>query len=167
VTVYDFKQQLAYGEAQERILDAFFAHWFAITEATRAEQRIGIDRHFTARNPDYAAPFTVEYKTDTYAHRTRCAFVETVSVAGKKQGWAYTSQAKYLIYFAPVPEGMPVPETIVVVRFTRLREHLPAWQVTHPTKSAQNADYNSSGVIVPLALLEAIAHAQFIDGEAV
>ena len=38
-TTYDFARQLAIGEAHERRIDEHFARWFAITPATRDEQR--------------------------------------------------------------------------------------------------------------------------------
>jgi hypothetical protein len=112
--------QLAKGAAAETQLDRHFADRFHITPATRAQQRQGIDRHFTHRQS--GATYTIEYKTDWTAARTGNAFVETVSVdSAAIPGWVYTSQAEWLAYF------LPDHATIYLLAFPTLRACLPQW----------------------------------------
>jgi len=146
MSVYDFDQQHAQGQRGEDYLDTFFeARGHTIYPATRSQQRQGIDRIFR-KNGKRAA---VEYKTDFVAHQTGHIFVETISVdADDKAGWAYTSQATMLVYFIP---GL---KTIYVTPLDRLREQLPGWCNSYPTRPAQNEDYATHGVLVPIAEFE-------------
>jgi len=145
-TTYDFARQLAIGEAHERRLDAHFARWFAITPATRDEQRAGIDRIFVHRTT--GARYAVEYK----AGETGNAFIETISVdATGRAGWAVSSRADILVYL------VTQPETVYAVRMTTLRRALARWQRRYPKRSAQNQGYKTWGYLVPLAELEKIA----------
>jgi len=148
MTVYDFNRQLGFGQHGENFLDAFLADDYAIVDPQR--QRDGIDRQFTHRGT--GVTFTVEIKTDRTAARTNNAFVETVSVdrAGKR-GWAYTSQAAYLLYWIP---GLDV---LYVVQFDALRAELPRWIREFPERSIPNRDYHTIGVCVPLDEFERIA----------
>lgn len=145
---YDFTTQLTQGAEGERILDNYFANWFTIRHATRLEQRNGIDRIFTREG----ATYKVEYKTDTRASQTGNAFVETVSVdtAGKR-GWAYTSEAEYLLYY------VPGPETVYIIPFAQLRRHLTQWEQQYPTRKIPNRGYQTHGLLVPLDEFERIA----------
>lgn len=151
---YTFTTQLTDGQKGERRLDAFFQKWFVIRPATDAEQRQGIDRHFTRRKDQRA--FTIEYKTDHTAGRTGNAFVETISVdTDNKPGWALTSQAQLLIYY--------IPDTgiIYVIDFARLRRNLPRWQQTYPQRAIPNRGYHTHGLLVPLLEFEKIANQIF------
>jgi len=150
--MYEFATCLKRGEAGERFLDEFFAGEFAISPATRKQQREGIDRIFTKRKT--GSVFRVEYKTDYQAHRTGNAFLETVSVdvEGKK-GWVYTSRADYLIYF--VAED----SLIYVVPFKTLRKLFPGWLKKYQQKEVANASYTSKGICVPLTEFERCAEA--------
>lgn len=147
---YDFEHQLAIGEAFERRLDQHFDRWFAITKATHAEQRAGIDRHFRHRVTDKS--YRVEYKADQQAGSTGNAFIETTSVDRTgRAGWAVASQADVLIYM------VTEPETIYAIRLVRLRQALATWQKTCRRVSAQNDGYRTWGYLVPLGELERIA----------
>src|SRR5690606_23251114 len=115
---YQFDAQHADGLAGEAFLDALFSRWYRIRPASAAQQRRGIDRWFRTATRRLA----VEYKTDHTAARTGNAFVETVSVdTAHKPGWAYTSQADYLVYYIP-PDGL-----VYVLRFAVLRRELARW----------------------------------------
>lgn len=150
MTTYHFGEQKIIGEKGEKRLDAFFLPVYQITPATDAEQRKGIDRHFVNRGTQ--ACLTVEYKTDAIANRTKRAFVETISVDARgKSGWAYSSQADWLIYF------VPGDEIVYIIRFTDLRRRLPAWAFTYPVREALNDGYKTYGLLVPLKELEEIA----------
>ncbi len=148
---YDFRTQLARGARGEAALDRLFARWYAITPATAAEQRQGIDRHFVAPP---GRQLTIEYKTDWTAARTGKAFVETVSVdTANKPGWAYTSQAEHLVYFIP-PDDL-----VYVLRFTVLREQLARWVRVYPGRAIPNRGYHTHGLLVPLREFETLAEA--------
>jgi hypothetical protein len=151
MVAYDFATQLSKGEAAERLLDAHFATWFAITPASADEQRRGMDRWWTGRKTGQR--FAVEYKTDYRAAQTGNVFIETVSVDGAKPGWAFTSQARWLIYFTPGFGG----EQVYMVVLEDLRTKLREWRERWPEKTVQNQGYTSRGVIVPLREMERVA----------
>ncbi len=146
MAVYSFDQQHEHGERGEAFLDAFFANrGHTIQPATRGQQRRGIDRVFLWDGK----MARVEYKTDFLAHETGKVFVETVSVDTEgKEGWAYSSQADLLVYYVP---GL---RRIVVLPLVELREALPAWSEQYPTRPAQNVDYATHGVLVPIGEFE-------------
>jgi len=148
---YDFATKLHEGQKHEQFIDEFSGKWYAIREATRDEQRRGIDRIFTEKKTGIVT--TVEYKADTTASRTGNAFVETVSVdTANKPGWAYTSQANWLLYYLP-QDGL-----IYLWEFATLRRHLPRWVKQYPARAIPNKGYKTHGVLVPLAEFE-----QFCD----
>jgi hypothetical protein len=147
--MYAFKAQLTKGEQSEAELDAYFAQWYDIQPVDREQQRHGIDRIFTRK--DNGLVFTIEYKTDWTAGKTHNAFVETVSVdTANKLGWAYSSQADYLIYYVP-GAGL-----VYIITFVLLRACLPAWR-SFPVRKIPNKGYNTIGLLVPLNEFEHIA----------
>ena len=147
--IYNFDTKLKQGERFEAELDTFFSSDYDIQPATRDQQRAGIDRVFTRR--DSGNVCRVEYKSDLTASRTGNAFVETVSVDAKnKPGWAYTSQADYLMYY------LPKDRLIYIIAFDALRKRLPAWG-RYPSRPIPNEGYNTVGLLVPLTEFERIA----------
>lgn len=151
--LYHFRAQLFRGELHEATLDAFFAgHGYRVARATRAEQRKGIDRWLLKGEQRHS----VEYKADSTAARTGNAFVETVSVdTACKPGWAYTSQAAYLVYYIP-PDGL-----VYLIRFPRLRRALARWVTSYEERVIANEGYQTHGLLVPLAEFERLAEAVF------
>jgi len=146
---YSFKEQLTAGEKSEQYLDRFFSQWYSITPVGMAEQRQGIDRIFTRAD---GTTFPIEYKTDWTAGKTGNAFVETVSVdTANKPGWAYSSKARYLIYY------VPGDSLIYVIEFSRLRSHLQRWAKQYQTRAIPNQGYRTKGLLVPLMEFEKIA----------
>lgn len=145
--MYQMGEQLAQGEGAEARLDRHFAARCIIQSATRAQQRMGIDRLFTHRQTEIT--YTIEYKTDWTAGRTGNAFIETVSVDREQiPGWAYTAQAEWLVYF------VPVHLQIYLIAFADLRTQLPVWLVScKAAPPIPNAGYNTLGILVPLRLL--------------
>lgn len=147
---YRFDTQLAQGEAGEAHLDQIFHRWYNIQPATAGQQRQGIDRWYTRISDQETFP--VEYKTDHTAGRTGNAFVETISVdTTQKPGWAYSSQATYLIYF------VPNPETIYVLRMADIRAQITDWVKQYPARQIPNRGYHTVGILVPLDEFERIA----------
>ncbi len=142
------QEQLDRGEQAEALLDEHFSDRFKITPAGRTEQRNGIDRIFEARAN--GKRYAIEYKTDWTAGRTRNAFIETISVDTMNVlGWAYTSQAEWLIYF------VPAHKTIYIVRFSHLRQQLEGWiQAYGPEKAIPNDGYYTHGITVPLKVFQ-------------
>jgi hypothetical protein len=147
--VHEFHRQLSRGTSGESVLDAFFrARGHYIQAATRGQQQNGIDRVFLK---DGKIAY-VEYKTDYRAHETKRIFIETVSVdVDNTEGWVYTCAADYLIYY------VPALKTIYVMPLEVLREALPEWATSYPTRSAQNQGYATHGVLVPLDVFAAEA----------
>lgn len=147
---YNFDTQLADGITGETYLDQHFAPWYTIRPATKAEQRQGIDRWYTRKAN--GEQFAVEYKTDHTAGRTGNAFIETLSVdVAGKPGWAYTSQARYLIY------RVPDPETIYIIPMAQIRYRVDAWRRQYQERRINNGAYHTVGVLVPLDEIEKIA----------
>jgi len=146
---YDFNRQLAEGEQGEAYLDDFLRQrGHSVRDATRDEQRQGIDRVITTRQ---GKVMRVEYKTDQTATRTGNAFVETVSVdTAGKMGWALTSQADYLIYYVP-------ERVIYVLPLKSVHWALPGWMRDYPARTASNRGYDTHGVLVPLEVLAEFA----------
>lgn len=145
--IYGFSEQLKVGQTHELFLDKYSGKWFEIAEATREQQRQGIDRIYTAKATGIVS--TVEYKADTTASRTGNAFVETVSVdTANKPGWAYSSQADWLLYYLPV-DGL-----IYFWEFAKFRQHLPRWTLQFPTRAIPNKGYKTIGLLVPLEQFE-------------
>jgi len=152
-TTYQFAAQLTAGETYEALIDAFFrAKGAQISKVDRATQRRGIDRVWY--DPTDRRTWTVEYKADSLAGRTGNAFVETISVdTEQRAGWAYSSQARLLVYL------VTDPQTIYVISMARLRRCLPRWSAVYPTRQAANNGYNTHGLLVPLHEFERIAGA--------
>lgn len=153
--MYDFRKQLKSGKAQERYLDSLFADDFYIKEATREQERQGIDRIFTKRANGHK--YTVQYKADATAARTGNAFIETVSVDNRNiKGWAHTCTADYIFYYV-VGVG-----PIYIVKPKDIRRKLAGWGRKYHTQPIPNKKYgkliyNTIGLLVPLDELERIA----------
>jgi hypothetical protein len=144
---YDMFEQLAKGELAEAHIDRFYAGIFHTTPATRAEQRTGIDRHYTHK--ETGKSHTIEIKTDWTATRTGNAFIETTSVDTMDiPGWAYSSQAEWLFYY------LPDQNELCVITFAALRQQLPDWIDEYPERVARNATYHTKGILVPLAVFK-------------
>ncbi|MBN1430483.1 MAG: hypothetical protein JXB07_19085 [Anaerolineae bacterium] len=150
---YDFQTQLAIGQAAEQLLDAELRkRGYTVWSATRDDQRRGIDR-WIARPPS-ERQWSIEYKDDLRAQHTGNAFVEVLSVdTVGRLGWAYTSQADYLLYYV---HG---DELVYVLKMQAVKETVPAWERLYRTVKVMNDGYNTHGVLVPLHELEALAEA--------
>lgn len=143
--MYSFDAKLAEGQHYEAVLDAFFRRRGAtVLEATRAEQRRGIDRWIDGE--------AVEYKADRTASRTGNCFIETVSVdTANKPGWAYTSEADWLFYF------LPESELLYIVWMRSLRWELVGWEKSCRTVKVPNDGYHTHGLLVPQSWIEGLA----------
>lgn len=150
---YDFAVQLAIGQAAEQLLDAELRRrGFTVRPASHDEQRRGIDRW--ANRPPMTQIYAIEYKEDLRAHQTGNAFIEILSVdTVGRLGWAYTSQAHYLLYY------VPGDELVYVLRMMAIREAVPLWERSCRTVKVRNDGYCTHGVLVPLRELEALADA--------
>lgn len=153
---YDFQTQNAAGQRGETYLDRFFSRIYVIEPATRDQQRREIDRWFTNRKTGNR--ITVEYKTDSLAGLTGNAFVEITSDKERqKPGWAYSSDADFLLYYVPDPDA------IYAIRFADLRQRLWTWESRYPLKAvanhapATNSRWTTEGLLVPLHEFERCA----------
>jgi len=68
-----------------------------------------------------------------------------------KPGWAYTSQARFLLYY------IPKPDTIYIIPMARLRVLVDAWRQRYPERRINNGTYHTVGTLVPLDEIERIA----------
>jgi hypothetical protein len=173
VSVYDFDRQLRDGLKHEAALDAHFSQWYAITRldqddpavpeckrlARRGLQLMGVDRIW--ERAATGERWTVEYKSDTKADATGNAFIETVSVDTQdRKGWAYTSIAQLIVYYVP-QQGR-----VLVINVPALRIALRAWPARYPVKYAENRDYKTHGLLVPLRDLAPLCIADLSIGAA-
>lgn len=123
------------------MLDEYFERWYEITEATRDEQRKGIDRWFMAYEGDTWIP--VEYKADDKTSNTGNVFIETDSVVEKdKPGWAWKSEAEILVYLA-------IPDTLYIAKMGVVRMNIRRWRDTYGLRTVYNEYWTSRGIPVP------------------
>lgn len=145
--VYSFPEQLERGQRWEGVLDEYFQEWYDTFEATRDEQRRGIDRHFSYPGEN-RPPVTVEYKADDKTSDTGNVFIETESVVEKdKPGWAWKSEAEILVYLA-------IPDTIYIAKMDKVREMIPTWRRVYGTRRVRNEYWTSRGIPVPEDVFE-------------
>ena len=143
--IFDFNEQLIEGQETERFLDSIFSKFVRIQDVEMDLQTKGVDRIFYWDDMAIA----VEYKADRRATITGNAFIEIISVSHtNKAGWAKTTNADWIIYF--LPQEMKA----YVVRVKEMRQKLDEWLNTYPTGTAQNEEYQSIGILVPLTELE-------------
>lgn len=132
-------------------LDAYFsAQGWQITPTSRHEERdlcLG-DRHFRRADKH----LLIEYKSGLQTAQTGNVFLETVSVDSQNlAGWVFTCQADWILYAALGNDKL------LFFRPANLRNGIVWLQATFPTKKTgkrQNANYDTHGVIVPLAYAE-------------
>lgn len=157
---YDFNRQHSFGKDAEQFIYQAFQTRFNVIPAPGYLQQAGVDFTFTDRLT--STVFKVELKTDTRAHRTGNAFIETVSIDREGQqprpGWAFTSEADFLLYFVPYS----MPRRIYRVALSDLREQISRWQADYeerriPNTDAARGNFNTVGILVPLDKLSAIA----------
>lgn len=147
---YTFSDQLEIGRQGERFLDQLLEPTWIVTPSTYNQQRQGIDRILTHRQTGQKV--RAEYKTDYRGHRSERAFVEIISVDRKgKLGWAYLSEADFLIYY------LCKLNVVYVIHFQELRQHLRRWHRLYELVSVANPDYQTHGLLVPLCEFEEIA----------
>lgn len=152
--MYSFSRKFKEGQKHERFLDRHYKDRFRIRPASREEERIGIDRHFTDRRN--GRTYTIQYKADSTAASTGNAFVETVSVSTGttgKPGWAYSCQADFIVYYV-VGKG-----PAYVIRPEEIRKRLSAWKRQYEAREVPNNGYHTVGLLVPLDEFERIAYA--------
>jgi hypothetical protein len=149
---YSFVEQLEMGEAGEKVLDAYFAKWYDIKPATLEQQKNEkIDRLFrpkvgpggqdmTRTHPNW---IKVEYKTDDKTDKTGNLFIETMSmIEWGKYGWAWTTQAEKVIYYA-------LPDTVYIIDVTELRDKLMTWHKQKRRKAqVKNVRWTSEGYLI-------------------
>ena len=153
---YDMKDQLEASRIRDEEIDKHFSDkWRISKELPRDHERLGYDRVWIHR--ETGRRWTVEYKHDTWTHKTGNVFIETESVEGEKKGWAYTSCARVLVYY--VVHG----EYAFVVRMDEIERRLDVWETCYPKKSTTTYDkktgksYNTVGVCVPVFVFRAIS----------
>lgn len=143
--MHSFAEKLAQGQEIERQLDDIFAQRYMVREATRQQQRQGIDRLMADADGNQ---FAMEYKADWRAADTGNAFIETISVdTVGKPGWARTSKADWLVYAIPplgIAYGIPM---------SAVRAMVPAWAARYPIRPALNSAYSTHGICVPVSEL--------------
>lgn len=148
-SAYNFDYQRRLGESIEARVDAFLEGQYDIAPASEEQQRLGIDR--ILRHRQNGEQHSIEIKADWTASKTGNVFVETVSVSARNiPGWAYSSQADWLVYV------LPAERRLLCVTFAELREHLPAWIRKYPKRYISNAGYYTVGHLVPLREFEKV-----------
>lgn len=149
-----FDESYHQGLQGEAILDQHFDRWFTIRPASAIEQRQGIDRWYIRRIPDgRQRVMAIEYKTDYRAVETGNAFIEIISIDSQaKGGWAYRSQADYLMYY------LPQADLVYMLSLQTIRTCLSRWAGEYPIRPAQNKAYNTWGILIALREFERYAY---------
>jgi len=143
--MHRFDESLRRGEFHAQYLDFYFGPEFVIREATRSEDRRGIDRWFAHRLT--GEMYAIQYKADERASETGNAFVEVVSVdVDNVDGWAYTTEADFILYYLPCDGKIYVIRPRDVMRFAK------EWRGQYPIRQAKNDGYSTHGICVPLAV---------------
>jgi len=153
VSSYDFARQFGHGKDGEHLLDSYFSQFFTVTQASRDDERRGIDRYFAN---EAGKRISVEYKTDYTAGRTGNLFIETISVdrPGEcKTGWMFTCSATWLVIY------VPAWREALAIRPPKLREQLPLWMKQHIIRAmaVSNDRYFTHGVLIPRAIMASLA----------
>lgn len=149
ITLTDqFKQ----GMHVEAFLDGYFTgRGYRVVPATAQQERVECkgDRCLHLGEKVH----WVEYKSGIQTFYTGNVFLETISVdTANKPGWVYTCQADAIVYAALLNQKL------LFFRPATLRANIEALKQRFPTVKTgkgQNANYNTHGVIVPLAIAEA------------
>lgn len=151
--IYSFKGQLAIGLAGEAILDRYFSEDYFIKNAEAFEQKLDIDRCFCHKTSGRV--LKIKYKTDYQAHKTGNAFVETISfsmASQQKQGWVYTCQADWLVYYC-YHLGKAY-----VIEPKYLKEIVKTWALVYSERRVLNEGWITSGIPVPLCKFRLAAY---------
>ena len=148
--IHDFDDCLERGNKGEEEIDEFLRCEFdwELTRVGRDEQARGIDRRCL---PEIGAEsFTLEYKTDDRAAQTGKAFIELahVGIHHVKQGWVYTSEADYFVYW------VPRLGRALLFDIKKARQAINGWIKQYPVRAARNKKYWTCGVCVPLAVVK-------------
>jgi hypothetical protein len=152
---FSMDKQLQQSRIRDAEIDRAFADkWYISKEVPRAIERMGVDRIWIHRETGRRIP--VEYKSDERAHKTGNVFVEVESVEGEKKGWAYTSCARFIIYY--VTGG----EYAFVTRMDEIERRLTGWELNYPKRpagwtidKATGNRYRAVGICVPLMIYRA------------
>ena len=144
---YNFRTQYDLGKEGEAFLDEYFSEQgFEIEMVGMDMEKIGVDRLFHKTGCIYK----VEYKTDFQTTTTGNVFLELDFNDGKRKGWVKTTQADFVVYFAPTRTR--TRSRIYIFRPEILREALPTLEVTLPKRSVFN-DYGNKTVVAHGLLL--------------
>jgi hypothetical protein len=140
-----FEAKKAEGEWFEKIIDKFYSRRFGVSlmPVSMELQMLGIDRIVT--DPETGERWSLEIKTDFRASQTGNFFIEicTNDITGRK-GWAWTSCAQELALF------VPDMHTLFITEMRNIKKILPDWLTRFQTKTANNGNHCSKGVIVSI-----------------
>lgn len=146
---HDWKVEYAKGLEGEAALDSFLQGLGEMEEATREQQRAGIDRILTGHGGQQLA---IEYKTDYKGHKTGNCYIETLSVSvSNKKGWAYTSTADRILYL------MADSGTVYCLEPDEVRKLIDQWIEKYRTVRVYNQNYYGEGVLVPVPVIQEAA----------
>lgn len=149
---YDFKEQLAKGQETEWRVAERFRKWYDVEEATKEQQRSGVDFYIT--DPK-GKRMGVEVKADALTQKTGNVFMEAWSVLEKeKKGWVFTSTADILVYVV-------LPHDAYSMRMQDVRGLLSEWYKRYDEKHVKNKGYTTVGVPVPLERFAAACPLKF------
>jgi hypothetical protein len=134
------------GKEGEEVLDEYLKQWYNIRQATLQEELKGkYDRWFKPKGKRDIPWIAVEYKTDRLTDKTGNVFIETYSsVEGNRYGWAWTTQAEKVIYYA-------LPDTLYIIDVALLRTAMGEWhRQRRRQRDVRNKGYTSRGYAIPV-----------------
>lgn len=146
---HGWKAEFEKGLAGEAALDSLLLGLGKMEEATREQQRAGIDRILTGHG---GRRLTIEYKTDYKGDKTGNCYIETLSVSvSNKKGWAYTSTADRILYL------MADSGTVYCLEPDEVRKLIDKWIEKYRTVRVYNQNYYGEGVLVPVPVIQEAA----------
>lgn len=146
--IHSFRTEYRKGRAVEAILDELLRCMYRVRPASRAEQRAGADRILTGW--ESGRSLRAEYKADYRAAETGNAFIELA--CGEEPGWAKKLGGSDILLYALPQEGRAL-----LLHSAEIAEALPSWEARFGARSVLNGTYESRGLLVPLAELEALS----------
>lgn len=148
---YGFREQLEKGQEYEAKVVEQFKRWYTVEEATKEDQRDGID-FFIQKGGDRLG---VEVKADSLTQKTGNVFMESWSVMEKdKKGWVFTSKADILVYIV-------LPHDAYATKMETIRNHITGWFSVNGERYVRNKGYTSAGTPVPLEEFKKVCPLKF------
>lgn len=151
--VYNFKTQLALGQAAEVEVSQILRSWFRVERASFEFDKLGIDFFLQQKN---GAIWSAQLKTDFAAARTGNIFLEfeIASESHKSAGWSLSCIAQVLIVWIPDLRKIIFADTVAIKKdlIELKREYGLAPPVKNKSKNGK--PFFAYGILMPISHFE-------------